>query len=285
MITKFNPPVSAVIPTYQGQQLLKKYLPAVFACLRNGDELVVVEDTGPDETVAWLTKEFKLKPAKAPFLGIDVYRGKYQQGSKKIAVTLVYNQENQRFGETANRGVKVAKHNLIFLINSDVAPRKTALKYLVPYFKNDQVFAVGPLENEHGKKSGKNKLWFERGMFIHSKADDFKKGATAWVSGGSGLFDKQKWLAINGFDHLFYPAYWEDIDLCFQARKRGWQILFEPQAIVDHNHETTNTTVFGQHKMEQMSWRNANKFTWKNSDIWQKIAYLLWKPYWWVVRN
>lgn len=277
------PPVSAVIPTYNGRRLLERYLPAVFTCLRRGDELVIVEDTGPDDTVPWLITKFHLKSARSPLAGVDVYRGSFVK--KKIDVTLVYNQRNQRFGETSNRGVKIAKHQLIFLINSDVAPRKTALKYLLPYFADPNVFAVGPLEIEHGKKSGKNQMWFDRGMFIHSKASNFSAGPTAWVSGGSGLFSKKKWLTIGGFDRLFYPAYWEDIDLSFQARQRGWQVLFEPKAVVDHNHETTNQSVFGQRKMEQISWRNANKFVWKNGDFWQKMAHLLWKPYWWIVRS
>lgn len=277
--------VSVVIPAYSGRQLLQKHLPAVLTCLRSGDELVVVEDTGTDDTVSWMIDRFGMKPAKAPFEGVDVYRGKYRQGVKKIDVTLLYNQTNQRFGQTSNRGVRAAKHNFIFLINSDVAPRPMALKHLLVHFADPAVFAVGPLEIEHGKKSGKNKLWFDRGIFIHSKADDWRAGPTAWVSGGSGLFNKQKWLAIGGFDKRYYPAYWEDIDLSFQARARGWQVLFEPKAIVDHNHETTNATVFGQHKIEQMSWCNANRFVWKNGDFWQKLAHLLWLPYWWMVRS
>ena len=279
------PHVSAVIPTFKGKHLLEKYLPAVLACLQNQDELIIVEDAGPDDTVQWLKDHFKMNSIKAPVAGVKAYRGLFIQGNKKISVLLLVNIKNQRFGETSNRGVRTAKYDLIFLINSDVAPRKTALQYLLPYFQDESVFAVGPLEIEHGKKSGKNKLWFERGMFIHSKADDFTSGPTAWVSGGSGVFDKQKWLAIGVFNKLFYPAYWEDIALSFQARKRGWKVLFEPKAIVDHNHETTNATVFGQRKMEKMSWNNANKFTWKNSDFWQKVAYLLWRPYWWIIRN
>jgi GT2 family glycosyltransferase len=278
--------VSAVIPTFQGRHLLERYLPAVISCLRNGDELIAVEDTGPDDTVAWLRQRFKMKATKVNVSGVQAFRGTAAAHAKKISVLLLVNLKNQRFGETANRGVRAARHNLIFLINSDVAPRKTALNFLLPHFTNNKdVFAVGPLEIEHGKKSGKNKLWFERGMFIHAKADDFKSGPTAWVSGGSGLFSKEKWLAIGGFDKLFYPAYWEDIDLSFQARKRNWQVLFEPRAIVDHNHETTNTAVFGQRKMAKMSWRNANKFVWKNGDFWQKLAHLLWMPYWWILRN
>lgn len=277
--------VTAVIPTYNGRGLLEKYLPAVFTALRTGDELIVVEDTGPDDTIPWMIKRFNLKKTRPPFADVDMYRGKHQQAAKKIDVCLLVNKTNQRFGETSNRGVRAAQHDLIFLINSDVAPRPNTLQYLLPYFADSTVFAVGPLEVEHGKKSGKNKLWFERGMFIHSKADDWQAGPTAWVSGGSGLFDKKKWLTIGGFDKLYYPAYWEDIDLSFQARKRGWQVLFEPKAIVDHNHETTNATVFGQRKMEQMSWRNANKFVWKNGDFWQKLAHILWLPYWVMLRS
>jgi GT2 family glycosyltransferase len=285
MANKQTRRVSAVIPTYKGRHLMEQYLPAVFAALNHQDELVVVEDTGPDDTVEWMVEEFDLKETKPPFAGVDAYQGEYKKGRKKIDILLLVNLENQRFGETSNRGVKAAKHDLIFLINNDVAPHQDVLDHLLPYFADDEVFGVGPLEIEHGKKSGKNKLWFERGMFIHSKADDWESGPTAWISGGSGLFDKEKWLQIGGFDPLFYPAYWEDIDLSFQARKRGWQVLFEKKAIVDHNHETTNTTVFGQRKMGQMSWRNANKFVWKNGDFWQKLAHLIWMPYWWVLRS
>lgn len=277
--------VSAVIPTYNGRRLLQKHLLSVFRSLRAGDELVVVEDTGPDDTVPWMLKRFSMRKETTPFSGIDLYRGKHTIGKKRIDITLVYNQKNQRFGETCNRGVRVAQHNLIFLLNSDVAPHATCLQRLLPHFEDASVFGVGPLEIEHGKKSGRNELWFERGMFIHSRAKRLTSGPTAWVSGGSGLFDKKKWEMIGGFDRLYYPAYWEDIDLSFQARKRGWKVLFEAKAVVDHNHETTNVTVFGKRKMDQMSWRNANKFVWKNGDVWQKIAHLLWKPYWWLARS
>lgn len=279
-----RPSISAVIPSYKGRHLMEKYLPALFDNLESGDELIVVEDTGPDDTVSWMKKKFSMKSITAPFAGVDAYKGKFFKGAKEIDIILLYNQENQRFGVTSNRGVEAAKHELIFLINNDVAPHKNCLNYLIPYFEDNSVFAVGTLEIEHGEKKGKNKLWFERGMFIHSAAD-LKSGPTAWVSGGSGLFDKKKWLEIGGFDKLYYPAYWEDIDLSYQARKRGWKVLFEEKAVVDHNHETTNVSVFGKRKMDKMSWSNGCKFAWKNSNFWQKVAHILWKPYWILVRN
>lgn len=280
---KTNFGVSVVIPTYKGKHLLEKNLPSVLDSLRDGDEIIIVDDGGFKETLAWLKKNYEL--GKSTEKDDCVLRvGEHKKGQKKIKIVYVVNQTTLRFAANSNRGVELAQQPLIFLVNDDVSAYPDTIKKLVPYFKNKNVFAVGCLEFDHqhgGAKSGKNKLWFERGMFIHSKAEDLKAGKTAWASGGSAMFSRQKWLEISGLDLAYYPAYWEDIDLSHMARKKGWQVLFEPQAKVDHNHETTNADIFGQNKMEQMSWRHANIFTWKHADIWQKIAYLLWKPYWW----
>ena len=282
-----NDGVSVVIPTYRGKVLLEKNLPSVLNSLRDGDEVIIVDDGMFKETLVWLKKNYKLGTGVK---GDDYvsYQGEYRLGKKKIRIAYVVNQTALRFAANSNRGVELAQHPLIFLVNDDVSAYPGTIKKLVPYFKDKTVFAVGCLEFDHehgGAKSGKNSLWFERGMFIHSKAADLKAGKTAWASGGSAMFSRAKWLEIGGLDLAYYPAYWEDIDLSHMARKKGWRVLFEPQAKVDHNHETTNTDVFGQQKMEQMSWRHANIFTLKHADIWQKIAYLLWKPYWWWKRR
>lgn len=265
-----NRAVSVVIPTYNGLALLQKNLPAVLSCLRAGDELIVVDDASSDATVEWLKSTARQLVA-----------------AKNSELAIVHNHYNLRFGAAVNKGVQQAKHELIFLINNDVSPRPDVLQQLTLHFNDPQVFAVGCLEIEKDSsnaRGGKNKLWFERGLFIHSRAEEFTAGPTAWASGGSAMFDKQKWVQLGGFSKTFYPAYWEDIDLSFRARKKGWQVLFEPKAIVDHNHETTNGDVFGQQRIERMSWRNAHRFVWKNGTIWQKVANLMWRPYWLVRR-
>jgi len=81
-------------------------------------------------------------------------------------------------------------------------------------------------------------------------------------------------------DPLYQPAYWEDIDLSWRAREKfGYQILFEPQSQVWHNHETTNVSVFGQRKMELMALRNQILFVWKNIRGQQLLEHWLWLPY------
>lgn len=279
--------ISVVIPSYRGVHLYEKNLQSVLDCMRDQDELVVVDDASgsEDNTIAWFEKKFAIrKQENTPVKETDFYVGEYIENKKKLRIVLLVNQKNQRFGASSNRGFAASQNELIFLINNDVAPYKDCLKYLIPHFDNEKVFAVGCLEHEKhvNEIGGRNKLWFERGMFLHSRYKDLSGGETAWASGGSAMFRKSIFEKIGGFDKLYYPAYWEDIDLSFQARKLGYSVLFEPKAEVDHNHETTNRSVFGEKKINDMSWKNAKKFTWKNGNIWQKISFILWQPYWFI---
>ena len=272
--------ISVVIPNYNGLDLLKKNFSAVLDCLRDGDEVVVVDDASTDASVSWLTKKYSLKKQSQMKL-----EGQYKNSSRTLSLRVLVNKTNLRFAKSVNKGVSATSHDLIFLLNNDVSPYKDCLQYLLPYFHSKDVFAVAPLEHEGSKKSGKNVLWFEKGLFVHSKAKDLIAGKTAWVSGGSGLFDKSKWQELHGFDGDFSPAYWEDIDLSFRAKMKGWKVLFEPKSQVNHNHETTNRSTFGVKKIYHMSWTNADKFTWKNGTLSQKIRFIIWKPFWWYRRK
>jgi GT2 family glycosyltransferase len=281
--------VSAVIPTYNGLGLLQQNLPAVFTCLRDGDEVVIVDDASTDQTVRWLNDAFNTRSRKIDHDGrkIDGRVGAFVQAKKRIVISVIPLKKNVRFAKAANTGVMVANHPLVFLLNSDVSPHSTVLRFLLPHFEDNSVFAVSCLElgtDEQGKptQQGKNVISFIRGMFIHARADNLEAGPTAFATGGSSLFDRHKWLELGGFDPDYAPAYWEDVDLSFRASKKGWRVLFEPQAKVDHNHQTTNQDVFGERKIYQMSWQNANRFVSKNASWWQKILYYLWRPYWWL---
>ncbi|MEA2056907.1 MAG: glycosyltransferase [Patescibacteria group bacterium] len=291
MKNKLNKKVSIVIPNYNGLALLKKHLDKVLACLRDKDELVIVDDASSDQSIDWLLKKFKIRneEQKTDYLGnFTIYYKDFSLAKKKtVAIKIVKNKQNIRFAGNSNRGVSLAEHNLIFLINSDVAPTKDVLIHLIPHFLDKTMFAVGCMEIEANEKlkGGKNVLQFKKGMFIHRRADEFSTGPTAWASGGSAMFDRQKWLTLSGFDLDYAPAYWEDVDLSFRARKRGWQVLFEEKAVVYHNHESTNLTVLGKKKMNRVSWRNAQKFVSKNGNIIQKTLYLLWQPYWFYQRS
>jgi len=285
--------VGCVIPSYQQHTLLEKHLPAVLATLKPGDCLTIIEDAGRDDTVERLVEQFDLsqdileKPDlpqtyAADFSALDtsIWRGKH----KSIDLQVVRTTTNQRFAGAVNLAVAITTADYILLLNNDVSPHSnTRTKLLEAISQCNQCFAVGCLEYSNEAQtdpSGRNKLWFERGLFQHSKHPKQVSGDTAWVSGGSGMFDRQKWIDLGGFDLNFSPAYWEDIDICQCARREGLNIRFTDTTFVLHQHESTHKDVFGELSILAMSWKHARYFTWKHATFIQRLLFLLWQPYW-----
>lgn len=260
-----------IIPDYLGLELLKKNLPSVIAEALAGDQLIISHD-GP------LTEEQK-----------ENYQAYFQTlnkdlKQKKIDFLFICQKENLRFAKHVNEIIKSVKYDFFFLLNNDVRLTKGARDNLLKTIKTDEkIFAVTAKEVDSSTKepAGRNLLWWQRGRFWHSKDKNLEeKGQTAWACGGSSLYRKKIWQALAGFDDLYYPAYWEDIDLSFRAKKKGYQIIYQPQAVVIHEHETTNRQAFGEEKMKTMSWNNGSRFAWKNSRWQQKLSFLLYYPYW-----
>lgn len=268
---------SIVIPTYNGLELLKKNLPKVLAALREGDELVVVDDASTDATVDFLCDEYTLSPLYKN-AAYALYDGHFQD--KRIV--LIVHASNKRFAYSCNTGVALASHDVVILLNSDAIPKKDICTFLLPYFERDDVFAVGCSEISKANPalvSGRSDAQFQRGLYVHGRSEQQVSGTTAWVSGGSGAFSRKHFLRLGGFDTDFRPAYGEDIDLSFRATQKGLAVLFDENAKVIHDHETTNTGVFGKERIEVMSYKNALLFMWKTAPIREKIVHFFWLPY------
>ncbi len=271
-------PVSVIIPTYNGLALLKRHLPSVLEALRHHDEIVVVDDASTDASVSYLTKFFALKSVKSPPQNTFYFVGTY----KGVDIKVIVNRYNLRFAASSNLGVRESKSEIVILLNNDVSPSKKILEFLLPHFQDKKVFAVGCKElatNEGNKEYGRNEAHFERGFLVHNRARYQDGSETFWVSGGSGAFRKTMWEKLKGFDLAYRPAYWEDIDLSYRAKLKGWKVEFEPKAMVRHVHESTNVSVFGKKRMEIMAYKNSLLFMWKNARGQQLIDHFLWLPY------
>jgi len=251
--------ISIVIPSYNGKDLLARNLPRVIKACK-GYEIIVVDDASVDQSVNFIQSKFP-------------------------KVKIVQHKKNQRFAAACNTGVKAAKGDIVVLLNNDVSPspKENFLKPLIKHFKDKKVFSVGckEISVKNGRKviSGRTAGKFHRGLFIHWRPKDQKSQNTLWTFGGSMAVDRKKYLTLGGMDTLFSPAYWEDVDLCFHARKKGWKILFEKNSIVYHNHETTNISVFGKKKMKIYAFRNQILFVWKNIRGEQLLEHFFWLPY------
>ena len=79
-----------------------------------------------------------------------------------------------------------------------------------------------------------------------------------FATGGHSAYDTAKFRAMEGFDILYSPFYWEDIDLCTRAQARGWRVLLEPASRVSH---TPGSSVARRHSQRRIAfWRADHRF-------------------------
>jgi GT2 family glycosyltransferase len=256
--------LSVVIPNYNGEKILEKNLPKVWDSIDVPDfELVIVDDASTDNSRTV----------------IENFTKKHSNKIKSY-----FNSRNLGFSSTVNKGVEISSGELVLLLNSDVVPHKGFLTPLLEDIKDENVFAVGcldeSLENNKIVERGRGIGMWEKG-FIRHKAGSVDKSSTFWVSGGSGIFKKKIWNEIKGFDELYDPFYWEDIDLSYRAQKRGYAVLFEPASRVRHELESGSVkSSYSGEKIKRISYRNQFFMVWLNiTDSRLLASHILWLPY------
>lgn len=247
--------ISVIIPTYKNKAILLKNLRHNVSYLKDCEIIVVNDD--PEESLKSNLKEFK-------------------------NINLIENKKNLGFGTSVNRGIGRTKNKLVMLINSDVVLNNMSYQIAINHFKkNPTLFAVGFAQKEKdGTIVGKNQTYWQKGMFMHRRADDLFLGETAWAEGGACIIDREKFLKLDGFDPIYSPFYWEDIDLSFRAKKAGYQVIFDPKIQVEHHHESTIGKYFRKDDIQKIAFRNQLIFIWKNiAEPKQKLSHFLFLPY------
>lgn len=258
--------ISFIIPNYNGEKLLEKNLPTVFAIAKkNNVEVIIIDDCSTDNSL----------------LSLKQLQSSYK---KDIEVIILENQVNSGFASTVNKGVKAAQGDIVVLLNTDVRPQDDFLQPLVAHFKKDNVFAVGcmdkSVENDSVVLRGRGLGKWQRGFLVHRRGEVTKE-KTLWVSGGSSAFRKSLWEKLGGFNELYNPFYWEDIDLSYRALKAGYEILFEKESLVTHEHEKGSIKKsYSPLAIKTIAYRNQCFFVWLNaSDPDLIVSHILWLPY------
>ncbi len=64
-----------------------------------------------------------------------------------------------------------------------------------------------------------------------------------YVSANGLLVDREAWDAVGGLDERYFPAYYEDVDLCLALWHHGYRVAYEPRARLRHlESQSTSTT-------------------------------------------
>ncbi len=241
---------SIVVTNFNGAHLLGQNLPAVLRASESGEaaEVIVVDDGSTDGSRELIYERFP-------------------------QVRLVERSENQGFGKAANAGVEASRTDVVVLLNSDMAPHADFLPPLLAPFTDSTVFAVMAQELVPTSSGTICRsapcAEFRRGFFhqvFATSAEPFKVSTVSFfASGGGSAFHRGKFLSLGGFDELFRPFYWEDVDLSVRAWRRGWRVLFEPGSLIVHQESSTISSHYPGSRVRAVSACNAWLMVWKNA--------------------
>jgi GT2 family glycosyltransferase len=160
--------------------------------------------------------------------------------------------------------------DLIVLLNNDVEMLPEALDPLFDtLLSGPRVFSAVPRILGMDRVTPNSGRWlghFFRGRMAITLTDTVDRIApTLFSCGGAMAVRRRDFLTLGGFDELYYPAYWEDVDLGYRAWKRGLASLCQPASVMYHlGSASMQADPYLAPHRSSVTFRNMWLFTWRN---------------------
>lgn len=202
------PLVSAVIPSWNGLELLKDSLPAAFLALEQSGyryEVIVIDDGSTDDTEQWLRRRWKsVRSIRLPY--------------------------NQGYAVAVNTGVEKCRGEYIWLLNNDLLPSSDSVAPLLEALAEADVFcATMRLITRDSVETGVPKVSIVRNQLFFRQENVTDRTGNIDVfygGGGSSLFKRRELGLLGGLSLDYRPFYFEDVDLGWRAWQRGWRSVY-----------------------------------------------------------
>ncbi len=217
--------VAVVILNWNGEKLLKKFLPSVESSLPEYAEVILADNASTDESINFI---FNYNPK----------------------IKIIKNTLNEGYAKGYNYALKKLNHEYIILLNSDIETPKNWIEPVIELMdKNPIIGAAMPKI-----KQFKNKKKFEYagagGGYIDKWGYPFCKGRIFdkteedkgqynnpepifWASGACMFVRNNIFKSLRGFDEFFF-AHMEEIDLCWRIQRAGYLIYSVGDSHVYH---------------------------------------------------
>jgi GT2 family glycosyltransferase len=240
-----HPEVSVVILNFNRSDLTKDCLEALWTNTRGYRYEILVVDNGsaPDEVQ-------KLADAGTHF-------------------RLIRLPENRHFGAGCNIGAQQSKGRYLVFLNNDAFVTSDWLAPLIRLFvDHSDAGAVGPrLIYPDGRRQ-------EAGAFINETGDNLQVGMVKayhpgeeletrivdYCSGACLAIPKQVFNELGGFDPIYDPAYYEDVDLCFKIAAAQKFVYYCPASTVVHVLNATSASVWSAVELQKIVAASRQKF-------------------------
>lgn len=231
--------VRIVILQYNRVDLLRDHLPSVLAAAkasRHDCRVTVLDNCSTDGSAAFVREHFSQA---------DVF----EASANKVLCS--YNELAAQVDD-----------DVLILLNNDISPAEDFVDPMVaPFLEDPEVFFVA----SHGDRARIKSHWgiLEPDLDYAGAQRAFEeRGAT--LSAGIGAFDRKKFLDLDGYDELYLPGRYEDVDLCYRGWKRGWKGFYQPESRKFHVGGASFNKRFSEAEIQAMVFRNGILFMVKN---------------------
>ncbi len=167
-------------------------------------------------------------------------------------VTAIRTRVNVGYGGAMNLAAMRARGRYLVLLNDDAEVTPDWLEELVDLAeRRPEAGAVGSttLFPDGSIQEAGCVIWADgstvkvgRGLPGGSRAFDYER-LVDFSSGTSLLLRRSTWETLGGMDDRYYPAYYEDTDLCLRIAELGQRVWYQPRSVVRHEESaSTNAT-------------------------------------------
>lgn len=196
--------VSIVIPVYNQLRMTINCISDVMKTYGVEIEIIVVDDRSKEPITKAIQKMFP-------------------------QVTVITNKENLGFAKTVNKGIEVASHPLICLLNNDIRlPNSAWLKIMVESLDEHSLDMTAPVG---GRMDGK---WNYIPGEAKKKGDKFEYLVGWCLLVRRSVFDK-----IGLIPECFGKGFFEDVLFGYRAKRAGFKMDITEGTEIQHFYHTT----------------------------------------------
>ena len=217
--------VAIVILNWNGEKMLKEYLPSVLRYSRDEATVYVADNASTDDSLTLLRQHFP-------------------------EVKLIVLDKNWGFAEGYNKALREIEAEYYLLLNSDIEVTHHWLTPMIEYLDSHQdVAACQPkllsiFDKDQFEYAGASGGYLDtygypfcRGrVFETVEADNGQYDTLAdvlWATGAALMIRRKDYWDVDGLDGRFF-AHNEEIDMCWRLRIKGRRIVCLPESQVYH---------------------------------------------------
>jgi GT2 family glycosyltransferase len=204
---------SVIIPVWNGEEVLAECLRALLAHSdSNQTQIICVDNASIDGSAALLHQSFP-------------------------TVKVISQPVNLGFAGGVNAGMEAAQGDIFVLLNQDCIVAPGWLDGLLATFAANEACGIAGaiIEDAHGSLNHAGAtITMPLAYAQHLTQAPENDSQVDYVTGALFAIRRSVWQQLGGLDDEFYPAYYEESDYCFRARRQGIETHLAVRARARH---------------------------------------------------